>query len=115
MFRRFCDKQTGQLSIDLLNEFHGHAYFLFSQSPRRLIRNASMLIGDAAGLAYPQGGEGIRPAIVSALLAAEVIRNADGNYSRNRLTTYLEELVRRTWHKARVSPSRRAALAINIK
>jgi flavin-dependent dehydrogenase len=95
--RRFCDilKQTEKLSIDLPNEFRGHAYFLFGRSSRRLIGDASILIGDAAGLAYPQSGEGIRPAVESGLLAAEVIRNADGDYSRNQLATYPEELVRR--------------------
>jgi geranylgeranyl reductase family protein len=95
--RRFCDilKRTGKLSIDLPNQFRGHAYFLFGRSPRRLVRNASMLIGDAAGLAYPQSGEGIRPAIESGLLAAEVIQTADKNYSRDRLAAYPEELERR--------------------
>jgi len=32
-----------------------------------------LLIGDAAGLAYPQSGEGIRPAVESGLMAAQVI------------------------------------------
>ena len=34
------------------------------------------LIGDAAGLAYPRSGEGIRPAIESALLLARALREA---------------------------------------
>ena len=95
--RRFCDtlKQTGKLPIDLPNEFRGHAYFLFGRSPRNLAGDASILVGDAAGLAYPQSGEGIRPAVESGLLAAEVIQTAAGNYSRNRLAAYPEELVRR--------------------
>jgi flavin-dependent dehydrogenase len=33
----------------------------------------SLLIGDAAGLAYTQSGEGIRPAIESALIAARLL------------------------------------------
>jgi flavin-dependent dehydrogenase len=95
--RRFCDilKQTGKLSIDVPSEFRGHAYFLFGRSPRRLVGDASILIGDAAGLAYPQSGEGIRPAIESGLLAAEVIRTAAGNYSRERLADYAERLAAR--------------------
>jgi len=95
--RRFCDilKQTGELSIDLPDEFRGHAYFLFGRSPRRVIGDASILVGDAAGLAYAQSGEGIRPAVESGLLAAEVIQTADENYSRNRLVAYGEELIRR--------------------
>ena len=35
-----------------------------------------MLVGDAAGLAYTQSGEGIRPAIESSIIAADVIRGA---------------------------------------
>ena len=95
--RGFCDilKQSGKLSIDLPNEFRGHAYFLFGRSPRKPAGDASMLIGDAAGLAYPQSGEGIRPAIESGLLAAEVIQTADGSYSRERLATYPEQLTAR--------------------
>jgi flavin-dependent dehydrogenase len=95
--RRFCDilKQTGKLAIDLPTEFRGHAYFLFGRSPRRLIGTASMLIGDAAGLAYPQSGEGIRPAVESGLLAAAVIQTAAGNYSRERLAAYPERLAAR--------------------
>ena len=30
-------------------------------------------VGDAAGLAYPQSGEGIRPAVESGLMAATVV------------------------------------------
>jgi flavin-dependent dehydrogenase len=44
-----------------------------------------ILIGDAAGLAYPQSGEGIRPAIESGLMAASTIVNAAGRYTRDRL------------------------------
>jgi len=95
--RGFSDilQQTGKLSIDLPNEFRGHAYFLFGRSPQRLVRTASVLIGDAAGLAYQQSGEGIRPAVESGLVAAEVIQTADEHYSRNRLAAYPEELIRR--------------------
>ena len=42
-----------------------------------------MLIGDAAGLAYTQSGEGIRPAIESALIAADVIRQVSDVSARN--------------------------------
>ena len=38
-----------------------------------------MLVGDAAGLAYPQSGEGIRPAVESGLLAASAIVGAGGD------------------------------------
>jgi len=36
-----------------------------------------MLIGDAAGLAYPFSGEGILPAIESGLIAAEIIADRE--------------------------------------
>jgi len=52
------------------------------------------LIGDAAGLAYAQSGEGIRPAIESALLAASVIQN-NGHYSKQSLAAYAEQIMRR--------------------
>ena len=54
----------------------------------RLVDDGVMLIGDAAGVAYPQSGEGIRPAIESGLLAAAAIVDARGTYSRDRLEPY---------------------------
>jgi flavin-dependent dehydrogenase len=47
-----------------------------------------LLIGDAAGLAYAQSGEGIRPAIESGLLAARVIRETAGNFGAHHLGRY---------------------------
>ena len=41
-----------------------------------------LLVGDAAGLAYPESGEGIRPAIESGRLAAETLIAADGRCER---------------------------------
>jgi flavin-dependent dehydrogenase len=43
-----------------------------------------VLIGDAAGLAYAQSGEGIRPAIESGLLAAGAIVAAGGDMRTRR-------------------------------
>jgi flavin-dependent dehydrogenase len=54
-----------------------------------------MLIGDAAGLAYPQSGEGIRPAIESGMMAAEAIVNARGTYSLDKLARYEQQLGKR--------------------
>ena len=65
--------------------WRGHAYLL-SDPPRRSVSDAGvLLVGDAAGLAYPQSGEGIRPAIESGLLAATTILEANGCYTRDRL------------------------------
>lgn len=51
----------------------GHAYLLYGNSPRRLRGDGWLLVGDAAGLAYPFSGEGILPAIESGLIAADAI------------------------------------------
>ena len=51
----------------------GHAYLLYGSSPRRIAGENWLLIGDAAGLAYPFSGEGILPAIESGILAARLI------------------------------------------
>ena len=59
----------------------GHAYGLVGRSHRKILDDGVLLIGDAAGLAYPESGEGIRPAIESGLIAAHAILSAEGNYS----------------------------------
>jgi len=88
-------RATGKLAFDLPGKLSGHAYLLFGYSQRKLVDDSAMLIGDAAGLAYPQSGEGIRPAVESGLLAAQVIKSAEGNYSRERLTAYTDLLNRK--------------------
>lgn len=64
----------GRVPADLSGRFKGHAYLLYNHAQRPLIDDGVLLIGDAAGLAYTQSGEGIRPAVESALLAAETLR-----------------------------------------
>jgi geranylgeranyl reductase family protein len=73
----------------------GHAYLLHGQAPRPLAGDGVVLIGDAAGLAYPNSGEGIRPAIESGLLAAQAIVEAEGRYDASRLAAYERRLVAR--------------------
>lgn len=73
-------------------KFHGHAYILYGHTQRTLVGDGVLLIGDSAGLAYPQSGEGIRPAVESALMAAEVIVAARGDYSRLKLDPYREKI-----------------------
>jgi menaquinone-9 beta-reductase len=63
----------------------GHAYLLYGSSPRRIAGENWLLIGDAAGLAYPFSGEGILPAIESGLLAAELIAAKAVESYRDRL------------------------------
>ena len=55
---------------------------------RRAVDDGVLLVGDAAGLAYPQSGEGIRPAVQSGLFAARTIVEAAGRYTRERLQGY---------------------------
>ncbi|MFZ5523872.1 MAG: NAD(P)/FAD-dependent oxidoreductase [Pseudomonadota bacterium] len=93
----FCDflKQRGRIPQDIPNDFHGHAYLLYGHAVRKQIDDGMLLVGDAAGLAYPQSGEGIRPAVESGLMAAAVILEAQGDYSRRRLLDYPARLVMR--------------------
>ena len=74
--------------------WRGHAYLLHGGS-RRAVGDGVVLVGDAAGLAYPQSGEGIRPAIESGLFAASTILGADGHYSREQLEPYENSLAER--------------------
>ena len=82
----------------------GHAYLLHGRGSRSRFCDAALLIGDAAGLAYPQSGEGIRPAIESGILAAQVVASAGGNYSRARLRDYDERLLQRLGGAGNRSP-----------
>jgi geranylgeranyl reductase family protein len=93
----FCHflKQQGKIPQDTPEKFHGHAYLLYPHALRDVVKDGLLLIGDAAGLAYPQSGEGIRPAVESALLAAKVIRNCHGDFSQSKLRPYYEQLVAR--------------------
>ena len=49
----------------------GHAYLASGTGPRPLCGDGVVVAGDAAGLAYPESGEGIKPAVDSGRLAAE--------------------------------------------
>lgn len=88
-------KRSGKIAVDTPTRCKGHAYLLYGQTHRALLDERVLLIGDAAGLAYPQSGEGIRPAVESALLAAATILNARGDYSRARLEPYAQSIEQR--------------------
>lgn len=102
--RDFCDflKQRGRIPADTPDKFHGHAYLLHGHSARKLLDDGVLLVGDAAGLAYAQSGEGIRPAVESGLIAAAVVAQAGGDYRVERLQDYHERL------RARFGPDRAA-------
>jgi flavin-dependent dehydrogenase len=86
----FCEylQEQGRIPRDLPCKFRGHAYLLYEHSWRTPVDDAVLVVGDAAGLAYTESGEGIRPAIESGLLAAGVILAAAGDYSRQHLEPY---------------------------
>ena len=92
--KEFCDYLTaqGKIPAGITEKYNGHAYLLYNHSARKMVADNVLLIGDSAGLAYPQSGEGIRPAVESAILAAGVIINCDGDYDATRLHAYLEAI-----------------------
>jgi menaquinone-9 beta-reductase len=81
-------KKTGKVAFDLPSGMRGHAYLIYREAHRKVIGDGVLLVGDAAGLAYSQSGEGIRPAIESGLLAAKAILAAGKDYSESRLENY---------------------------
>ena len=85
----------GKIPAELGGKMCGHPYLLYNQAPRPLVGDAAVLIGDAAGLAYAKSGEGIRPAIESALLAASTIVEATGAYDATHLAPYARRVVER--------------------
>ncbi|MGO1693220.1 MAG: NAD(P)/FAD-dependent oxidoreductase [Marinobacter sp.] len=91
-------KATGRIPADLSSRFKGHAYLLYDHAGRPLVDDGLLLIGDAAGLAYTQSGEGIRPAVESALLAADVIRRAP-DFSATSLQAYGDAIANRFGHR----------------
>jgi flavin-dependent dehydrogenase len=95
--RHFCDflKQRGRIPMDVPDGFQGHAYLLYGHAVRKQIDDGILLVGDAAGLAYPQSGEGIRPAVESGLMAAATILEAKGDYRYQQLLPYDARLVAR--------------------
>jgi flavin-dependent dehydrogenase len=93
-FAAFLER-TGALT-DLSNlRWRGHAYLAAGVGPRPIIGDGVLLVGDAAGLAYPESGEGIRPAIESGRLAGETLIAASGRCTREHLQPYADELRRR--------------------
>jgi geranylgeranyl reductase family protein len=65
-----------RIPADFPSTLSGHAYLLYNSVRQSLVGDGILLIGDAAGLAFSMSGEGIRPAIESALLAAKIIVEA---------------------------------------
>jgi len=75
--------------------WRGHAYLLSQPPARVLTGNTVVLVGDAAGLAYPQSGEGIRPAVESGVIAADMIAGSGGRLGAGDLEAYAARVTRR--------------------
>jgi flavin-dependent dehydrogenase len=93
-FRRVLQAR-GDVPVELMKPWKGHAYLLDATSRRRVYADGVLLAGDAAGLALAPSGEGILAAVESGLLAADTLMTAAGNYSSRRLASYETELDRR--------------------
>jgi len=100
--------RKGKISAGTGPRWRGHAYSVYQSPDRRVVGDGMMLVGDAAGLAYPESGEGIRPAVESGLLAAEAVVAASADYSGERLRSYEERL--RARFGARSVPSALSAM-----
>jgi flavin-dependent dehydrogenase len=85
-------KTEGRIPAHVSCRWKGHSYVLSGTARRRVVDDGVLLVGDAAGLAYPQSGEGIRPAIESGLIAASTIIEAHGRCTRARLSRYEDRL-----------------------
>jgi geranylgeranyl reductase family protein len=107
-------KQLNKIPADLDEKFNGHAYLLYPHATRPIVDDHVLLVGDAAGLAYPQSGEGIRPAVESALLAARVIRECEGDYSTSALQAY-QQLIEHTFGEREPEPDLVERLPLGIK
>lgn len=95
-----------KVTCELPQRFHGHAYQLYEHTAPRLIDDGVLLIGDSAGLAYAQSGEGIRPAVESGLLAAQVLLAAQSIETAS-LDEYAGRIVERFGHpRAESGPAR---------
>jgi len=88
-------RERKRIPAGVPEHFKGHAYMLYQGASQTLVDDGVMLIGDSAGLAYPKSGEGIRPALESALIAADVIISSAKDYRRSRLLRYISLLAER--------------------
>jgi menaquinone-9 beta-reductase len=73
----------------------GHAYFAAGVGPRPLVGDGVLLVGDAAGLAYPESGEGICPAVESGRRAAEALIAAGARRDAGALRPYADTMTAR--------------------
>jgi geranylgeranyl reductase family protein len=85
-------RRMRRLPESALDHWQGHAYLLYPDRVRPTVDDGVLLVGDSAGLAYAQSGEGIRTAVESGLIAAHTILDAEGDYDRLHLEAYAARL-----------------------
>ena len=83
--------------------WRGHAYLASGTGTRPLMGDGMLLVGDSAGLAYPESGEGISPAIESGRLAAHAMIAAGGASAPDALQPYAQAM-RALYPPAHASP-----------
>jgi flavin-dependent dehydrogenase len=93
-FVRFLREQRG-FAVPIPDRWRGHAYRIYDRAMPKLLGDSLLLVGDAASLACPRSGEGIRPAAESGLLAAETIMSCDGRFDTERLAPYAQAIAQR--------------------
>ncbi len=103
-FVRFL-RDRGKVVAELPGRFHGHAYQLYERVPPKLFDDGVLLVGDAAGLANPHSGEGIRPAVESGLIAAEVILESRQGTACGDLRSYADRIIRHFGQTSQWTPS----------
>ncbi len=81
-------RETGRIGPRREVAFQGHAYLQRTHSRRKAASEGVLLVGDSAGLAHSASGEGIRPAVLSGLAAAETILDAGADPARMRYAQY---------------------------
>jgi flavin-dependent dehydrogenase len=89
-----------KVTCEIPSHFRGHAYQLYERVCSKWHDDGVLLVGDAAGVADAQSGEGIRPAIESGLIAADVIRDCQGHFAPARLAEY-EKRIRQSFGRSR--------------
>jgi flavin-dependent dehydrogenase len=88
-------RRAGRIPAGWGGRVHGHAYLTYGSTRRPLAAPGAVLVGDAAGLAYPKSGEGIRPAVESGLLLARALASASDPAAPDVLARYEASLVAR--------------------
>jgi flavin-dependent dehydrogenase len=86
-------RRAGRIPPSWGGRVHGHAYLTYGMTQRPLRHAGVALVGDAAGLAYPKSGEGIRPAVESGLLLARAVAGSSDPADAVSLARYEAALV----------------------